>query len=63
MRTHLERAAAISGRLRKECELALYGDIDFIPTERYSADDSRRAYDDAAWTLALAEQVIPPPPG
>ncbi len=59
----LERAAGISGRLRKERELALYGDIDFIPTERYSADDARRAYDDAAWTLALAERVIPPPAG
>lgn len=54
----IERAAAISGWLRRERELALYGDIDFIPTERYTADDAARAYADAAWIVTLAEQVI-----
>ena len=39
-------------------ELAFYGDIDFIPTEEYSADDGRRAYDEAAWVLDLAARVI-----
>jgi len=54
----LDRAAEISQRLRRERELAFYGDIDFIPTDRYSAADARRAYDEAAWILALAEEVI-----
>ena len=33
VRARLARAAEISKRLRRERELAFYGDIDFIPTE------------------------------
>lgn len=54
----LDRAAEISKRLRRERELAFYGDIDFVPTEEYSAADAARAYDEAAWILALADEVI-----
>lgn len=54
----LDRAAEISKRLRRERELAFYGDIDFVPTEQYTAADAARAYDDAAWIVALAEEVI-----
>lgn len=54
----LPRAAEISKRLRRERELAFYGDIDFIPTEEYSATDAARAYDEAAWVLVLATDVI-----
>jgi HEPN domain-containing protein len=57
-RVDAPRAAEISKRLRRERELAFYGDIDFIPTEEYSADDGRRAYDEAAWVLDLAARVI-----
>ena len=60
VREELARAAEISKRLRRERELALYGDIDFIPTEEYSAADGQRAYDDAAWVLALAQAAIHP---
>ncbi len=55
------RMAAISGWLRKEREFSFYGDIDFIPTERYSAADAQRAIDDARLVVALAAKVIPPP--
>ena len=54
----LDRAAQISKRLRRERELAFYGDIDFVPTEEYTAADAARAYDDAAWIVALADEVI-----
>ena len=57
-RDRLPRAAEISKRLRRERELAFYGDIDFIPTEEYSAADSERAYDEAAWVAVLAAEVI-----
>ena len=57
-RGHLARAAQISKRLRRERELAFYGDIDFLPTEEYSAADAKRAYGDAAWVLTLATKVI-----
>ncbi len=58
VRAELPRAAAISKRLRRERELAFYGDIDFIPTEEYSAADADRAYAEAAWVVELADAVI-----
>lgn len=54
----LGRAAEISRRLRKERELAFYGDIDFIPTEQYTAEDADRAYADAEWVVTLARRVV-----
>jgi HEPN domain-containing protein len=60
VRPDLERLAAVSGWLRKERELAFYGDIDFIPTERYSEDDARRASEDARFVVQVAGLVIPP---
>jgi HEPN domain-containing protein len=67
VRDRLPRAAEISKRLRRERELAFYGDIDFIRTEEYSAADSERAYDEAAWVVVLAADVSGrldrPPPG
>ncbi|MBI4589438.1 MAG: HEPN domain-containing protein [Candidatus Rokubacteria bacterium] len=58
LRARLPRAAEISKRLRRERELALYGDIDFIPTEAYSTADAECAYADAAWVLTVASEVI-----
>jgi len=57
-RQRLDRAAEISRGLRRDRELAFYGDIDFVPTEQYSAEEAARAYGDAAFVLALAEEVI-----
>jgi HEPN domain-containing protein len=37
---NMVKLAEISKRLRKERELSFYGDIDFIPTEEYSAVDA-----------------------
>lgn len=53
VREGLGRAAEISKRLRKERELAFYGDIDFIPTEEYTSEDGGRAYADAEWVVSL----------
>jgi len=44
--------------LRRERELAFYGDLDFIPTEQYTAADAQRAYDEAAWVATLAARAI-----
>jgi HEPN domain-containing protein len=60
VRPRINRAAEISRRLRRDRELAFYGDIDFIPTQQYSADDGRRAFEDAAEVAELAGQVIDP---
>lgn len=54
----LTRAAEISKRLRKERELAFYGDVDFIPTEEYTADDARKALSEAKWIVELAKKVL-----
>jgi HEPN domain-containing protein len=58
VRDDLPRAAAISKRLRRDRELAFYGDVDFIPTEQYTSADASLAYDDAAWVVGLATRVI-----
>jgi HEPN domain-containing protein len=55
---NLERAATISKRLKKERELAFYGDIDFIPTEEYNIDDAREAMEGANFVLVLARRLI-----
>jgi hypothetical protein len=47
-----------SGWLRKEREFAFYGDIDFIPTERYSADDAGQAIGAARRAVEAATLVI-----
>ncbi|MGH7332031.1 MAG: HEPN domain-containing protein [Candidatus Rokuibacteriota bacterium] len=60
-RHDLPRAAAISKRLRRDRELAFYGDVDFIPTEEYTDADAGQAYDDAAWVVGLAARVIDRP--
>ena len=58
IREDLGRAADISKRLRKDRELAFYGDIDFIPTEEYSSDEADRAYADAEGIVTLARRLI-----
>lgn len=54
----LDDVALVSRRLRKERELAFYGDVDFIPTEAYTADDSMRAIREAGMVVALARRSI-----
>lgn len=58
VRKSLQRLADISARLRKERELSFYGDVDFIPTERYSKEDALRAQADAKFVLEIAEKSI-----
>lgn len=54
----LKRLAEISKRLRKERELAFYGDIDFIPTEEYTEDDAKEAIKDARLIVSTAKKLI-----
>ena len=44
--------------LRRERELSFYGDLDFIPTEEYSADDADRAVAAADLALQLMEATL-----
>jgi HEPN domain-containing protein len=52
------RTPALAGGAREEREFAFYGDIDFIPTERYSKADAQRAIEDAKFTIQMAELTI-----
>lgn len=54
----LSRITLISKRLRKERELAFYGDEDFIPTERYDAKDARDAIRDARFVVKIVSMVV-----
>jgi len=54
----LKRLADISKRLRKERELAFYGDIDFIPTEEYTKNDAEEAIRDARLVVRTARKLI-----
>lgn len=58
VRAHIETLAGISKRLRKERELAFYGDLDFIPTKEYSEEDAQQARTDAELVLGVALRVI-----
>ncbi len=55
------RLAAISKRLRKERELAFYGDVDFIPTEEYSRPDAEQALAEAQFVVDQARVVVSGP--
>ena len=50
--------AEISGYLRKERELSFYGDVDFIPTERYTKEDAEKARTGAKTVVETAETLI-----
>lgn len=54
----LEALATISKALRKERELAFYGDVDFIPTEEYSLESARQAREGAQTVVEVARRVI-----
>ena len=58
----LDRAAQISARLRRERELAFYGDIDFVLSEQYSAADAARAYDEAPGSWRSPRRSSEPSP-
>ncbi len=51
--------ARISRWLRKEREFSFYGDLDFVPTEQYTAEDAKRAISDAQVVVDAAQRVIP----
>lgn len=54
----IDDLAELSTWLRENRELAFYGDDDFIPTERYTREDARRAIDGARRAVAVAETAI-----
>jgi len=58
IKEHLNKIADISKKLRKERELAFYGDIDFIPTEEYSEEDAVVAIKEAGFVVTEARRLM-----
>ena len=52
------RLAKISKKLRKERELAFYGDIDFIPTDEYTLGDAKEAIEGANFVVNMARRLL-----
>ena len=50
---HLARVIALSKALRKERELAYYGDEDYLPSEEYSLQDAQKYISECEWLLSL----------
>ncbi len=54
----LRNLARISKELRKERELAFYGDIDFIPTKEYTLKDAQEAIEGATFTVHIVQRMM-----
>lgn len=54
----LARAAKISKILRRDRELAFYGDIDFIPTEEFTRENATESIEGTRFVLDIARRVI-----
>jgi len=60
VRAELPIIAEASRWLRKERELAFYGEVDVIPTRAYGRPEAERALDDARRVFVVAERLIAP---
>lgn len=58
LRDRIPLLAEESQWLRSQRELAFYGDVEWIPTERYGASEGQRALTAADLALQLAEELI-----
>jgi HEPN domain-containing protein len=56
--TAIPRLAEISRWLRRERELAFYGDVDLVPTESYQETDAARAMADAFEVYGAVERLM-----
>ena len=54
----VERMAEISKRWRSERELSFYGDVDFLPDEKYTERQASEAMQDAAFCIEQAESAL-----
>lgn len=57
----IRELAEASKRLRKEREFSFYGDVDFIPTDQYDAEDAGQAFTAAREATAALKLVLPRP--
>jgi HEPN domain-containing protein len=53
-----KKYSKISKWLRKERELAFYGEIDFIPSEEYTKNDAKKALNGAKFSIDLLSKLL-----
>ena len=58
VKENVERICEISKRLRRERELAFYGEEYFIPEEEFDQEDARRAIEDARYIVKICEETF-----
>lgn len=58
LRNRLDEITLISRTLRKDRELAFYGTEDWIPTEEYSEEDSKKAIAQVETVFSLVSKVF-----
>ncbi len=58
VRENVEKIAQVSKELRKERELAFYGDIDFIPSEEYKKEDAEKVIKETHFVGRMAKKVV-----
>lgn len=56
IRENIEEIARISKYLRKERELAFYGEEDFIPSDEYSEDEAKKAIESAEFIFKIVKK-------
>lgn len=54
----IPRLAEISRRLRRERELAFYGDVDFVPTDAYGPGDAAQARNEATEVFDAVARLV-----
>lgn len=58
VRENVEKIAQVSKELRKERELAFYGDIDFIPSEEYTKGDAEKVIKEIRFVVQMTRKVV-----
>lgn len=53
----LPRMTQLSKQLKKEREIAFYGDDDFIPSESYTKDVADRFLEETTWLLGVCQSI------
>jgi len=53
-----KKYSKISKWLRKERELAFYGEVDFIPSEEYTKNDAKKAIEGAKFSIDLLNKLL-----
>lgn len=58
IQSEMSRICSISQKLRREREMAFYGDEDFLPSEGYSQLEAQSILEETRWLLGLLQKAL-----